>query len=458
MKHLPQSWALACLEDCAEFNPRHGGEVRHDTKVSFVPMAAVSEVEGAIVSPSVRPYGAVSKGYAQFRDGDVIFAKITPCMENGKIAVARNLENGIACGSTEFHVLRPRAHILSNYLWRYLRQQSFRRDAEMAMTGAVGQRRVPTDYLRTHEIPLAPFREQDRIVAKIDKLSARSGRAREHFDHLPRLVEKYKQAVLAAAFRGDLTREWRRKYNETDPWRTIPWSRAGTTINGRAFPSGDYSSHGIKLLRPGNLGAGGKLEWNDKNTRFLPSKYASNFPAHYIQGEAILINLTAQSLEDQFLGRVCLAKEEDNFLLNQRIALFRPRGILPKYCLYALKSPSFRAFVDEGLNSGSLIQHIHTRQLEDYLFSVAPMKEQQEVVRRIDGAFAWIDRLASEANRARMLVDHLDQAVLAKAFRGELLPQDPDDEPWSALLERVRAERPTSPRSGLARGRPRRSA
>lgn len=200
MKHLPQSWALTCLEDCAEFNPRRGGEVRQDTQVSFVPMAAVSDVEGSIVSPSVRPYGAVSKGYTQFRDDDVIFAKITPCMENGKIAVARNLKNGIGCGTTEFHVLRPCGNVSSNYLWRYLRQQSFRSDAEMSMTGAVGQRRVPADYLRMQEIPLAPIREQRRILAKINSLTGKSKRARDHLDHLPHLVGKYKQAVLAVYF------------------------------------------------------------------------------------------------------------------------------------------------------------------------------------------------------------------------------------------------------------------
>ena len=115
--------------------------------------------------------------------------------------------------------------------------------------------------------------------------------------------------------------------------------------------------------------------------------------------------------------------------------------MIKKSCLYALESPTFRSFVDAGLNSGSLIQHIHTKQLKTFSFPVAPMEEQHEIVRRIETAFAWIDRLASEATSARRLIDRLDQAILSKAFRGELVPQDPNDEPATVLLERIREER-----------------
>jgi len=214
MSELPQSWAEATIEDCAILNPKHDRDVSGDTLVSFVPMPAVSDVTGEIESLQTRRFSEVSKGYTHFQSGDVIFAKITPCMENGKIAVARDLTNGLACGSTEFHVLRPRGAISPDYLWRYLRQRTFRVEAERSMTGAVGQRRVPLEYLKAAEIPLPPVAEQRRIVAQIDGLSAKSNRARDQLDHVPRLVEKYKQAILAAALCGDLTREWRSREEE----------------------------------------------------------------------------------------------------------------------------------------------------------------------------------------------------------------------------------------------------
>jgi type I restriction enzyme, S subunit len=93
---------------------------------------------------------------------------------------------------------------------------------------------------------------------------------------------------------------------------------------------------------------------------------------------------------------------------------------------------------------GTGLQHIHLIDLKRDLIPVAPPEEREEVVRRVQTAFAWIDRLAAEAGSARKLIDHLDQAVLAKAFRGELVPQDPNDEPASVLLDRLRIERPAA--------------
>jgi type I restriction enzyme S subunit len=197
VSNLPEGWQHADIGDLAILNPKHSGGAPPETEVSFVPMPAVSEVTGEIHGPQVRRLSEVSKGYTHFQNGDVIFAKITPCMENGKIAVARDLTNGIACGSTEFHVLRPRDGVSADYLWRFLRQKSFRIDAAGAMTGAVGQRRVPLEYLKNTRVPLPSLAEQQRIVAKIDSLSAQSRRARDQLDHIPRLVEKYKQAILA---------------------------------------------------------------------------------------------------------------------------------------------------------------------------------------------------------------------------------------------------------------------
>jgi type I restriction enzyme S subunit len=295
--------------------------------------------------------------------------------------------------------------------------------------------------------------EQKRIVAKLGALNAKSARARTELARIETLVSRYKQSVLSKAFSGELTREWRKGHSSTWPWRSVLWSDCGDTLNGRAFPSGDYCDSGMKLLRPGNLGSAGDVSWNEKNTRYLPEKYAAEFPKHFIKGEAILINLTAQSLEDQFLGRTCLSSPSDEFLLNQRIGLFRPTNMTHKFCLFALKSPGFRSFVDNGMNSGSLIQHVHTKQLEQYRFVVPDLEEQDEIVRRIESAFARIDRLAAEARRVLELVGRLDEAILAKAFRGELVPQDGNDEPAENLLERIRAERAAAAKAKRGRGR-----
>ncbi|RZM07795.1 MAG: type I restriction endonuclease subunit S, partial [Pedobacter sp.] len=107
MTGLPDGWEEVPLGKVCQFNPREIGDIGAETPISFIPMPSVSDSLGIITEHLERPFSAVSKGYTRFMNGDVIFAKITPCMENGKIAIAKNLLNGAACGSTEFHVLRP---------------------------------------------------------------------------------------------------------------------------------------------------------------------------------------------------------------------------------------------------------------------------------------------------------------------------------------------------------------
>jgi type I restriction enzyme S subunit len=105
---LPNGWVKGTIDELCALNPKHDNELSDETPVSFVPMAAVSDVLGTITEAQVRILGEVRKGYTHFADGDVIFAKITPCMANGKAASVRGMINGLACSTTEFYVFRPR--------------------------------------------------------------------------------------------------------------------------------------------------------------------------------------------------------------------------------------------------------------------------------------------------------------------------------------------------------------
>ena len=169
---LPKGWRWVRLGEVTKVNPSKS-EVTNlpdSIEVSFVPMDAVNEETGQIINPGVRKLGEVRKGYTYFCEKDVLFAKITPCMENGKCAVARNLKNRLGFGSTEFHVIRPSGAILSEWIHLYLRQQSTRSEATKFFTGSVGQQRVPREFLEHLQIPLPPLSEQKRIVARIGEL------------------------------------------------------------------------------------------------------------------------------------------------------------------------------------------------------------------------------------------------------------------------------------------------
>lgn len=163
------AWPIRKLGDVVEINPRQPKGIAASQEVSFVPMAAVDEIHGAITDQQVREFGAVSKGFPTFTDGDVLFAKITPCMENGKAAIASNLVSGIGAGSTEFYVLRPGQNILPEYVFHFVRRLSFRAACKANFTGTAGQQRVPRTYLEKVMLPLPPLEEQRRIVGLLDR-------------------------------------------------------------------------------------------------------------------------------------------------------------------------------------------------------------------------------------------------------------------------------------------------
>jgi type I restriction enzyme S subunit len=198
---------------------------------------------------------------------------------------------------------------------------------------------------------------------------------------------------------------------------------------------------GTKLLRPGNLHVSGRVQWTVDNTRHMPHEWALEHPRFLVGPRELVMNLTAQSLKDEFLGRVCLTDDGERCLLNQRIARITPVGISPQFCLWLFKSGVFRRYVEDGLNTGSLIQHMFTSQVEDFVFPLPPEAEQSRFISAIENRLAFRASVSESVAAAGMAIVALTPAILAKAFRGELVPQDPNDEPASKLLARIRPER-----------------
>ncbi len=157
------------LSDICEINPK-AQILADDTETSFVTMSDVSE-DGQINTKVIRPYRDVKKGFTSFSEGDVLFAKITPCMENGKGALATGLFNGLGFGSTEFHVLRPLTDkALGKWIYYLTAWSAFRKNAEKNMTGSAGQKRVPKSFLEKYEVNVPPLDTQLRQVQALNQL------------------------------------------------------------------------------------------------------------------------------------------------------------------------------------------------------------------------------------------------------------------------------------------------
>src|SRR6266508_1779904 len=208
---LPNNWewrTLGGANGVCTINPRRP-KLQHEPNqiVSFVPMEAVDDISGTIAKMQTREYGKVKTGFTYFEEGDVIFAKITPSMQNGKSAIARGLLGGIGFGSTEFHVLHPQAGITSEWIHLFVRRLSFRQEAMQHFQGAVGHKRVPQEFLVQYLIPVpypddpkSSLRVQRAIVARIESLLAEVRELRELHAAINRDVGMMMESKLADIF------------------------------------------------------------------------------------------------------------------------------------------------------------------------------------------------------------------------------------------------------------------
>lgn len=189
---VPAHWEVRRMKDYVAVSPPSiiPNSLSNGKLVEFVPMTNVDEGLGRIKQFDFVPLQDVASGYTRFQNDDVIFAKITPCMENGNCAVVRDLKHNIGFGSTEFFVFRPHRFLLPVYLHYFLHNELFRRNAEPFMKGSAGQKRVPRLYMSIHTFPCPPLNEQRAIA---DYLDEKTGQIDRKIDLLTQKAEQYKQ-------------------------------------------------------------------------------------------------------------------------------------------------------------------------------------------------------------------------------------------------------------------------
>ena len=470
---LPEGWTRAIIPEVCELNPAKPKTMDHanDLPVTFVPMPSVDADAGAITKPSLRPFSEVRKGFTSFRDGDVILAKITPCMENGKAAVARGLTNGLGFGSTEFHVFRSNGAVLPDYLFYFIRQESFRKAAEKEMTGSVGQKRVPAEYLEQVELPLPPLAEQRRIVAAIEAVLAKVNTARERLNRVLLILKRFRQAVLSAACSGRLTADWREKHgiadepteNEDgigypDSWScklTADLVEPGTAISYGIVLPGPNLQEGVPYIRGLDIDDAGRIQVHQlfRTSAEIAAKHKRSAVR---EGDVLLCVI-------RHLRVAIVPPGIDGANLTQGTVRLRPsREVLGPYLAYYLSSPQAQGWM-KSRYVGTDMPRINVEHARTIPVPVPPMAEQQESVRRVGELFARADVIEERLADARRMADQLTQAVLAKAFRGELVPTEAElarrenrtYEPAADLLARIRAARQQSGPS--ANDKPRRS-
>lgn len=484
---LPEGWELVSFGDILEINPSKPPKdiVSPDTPVTFVPMPAVDAVSGEITDPEVRPFSEVRKGYTAFQNDDVILAKITPCMENGKAAVVRNLLNNLGFGSTEFIVFRSKGTILPEYFHHYIRQESYRKLAESNMTGSVGQKRVPKDFVQNSIIPLPPLPEQHRIVSAIESLFARMDATTEKLDRVPGILKKFRESVLAAACEGRLTEDWREENpdieNSSLLLKKIKSFRKhvlnskkqveeeyddnqNNVTNGRYANIPDtWSICQIKDISIVNLGGtpsrkiksywNGNINWLSSgeiaNCRIISTKEKiteeglRDSNAKLYPPKTVLIAMIG---EGKTRGQSAIL--EIYSCTNQNVAalLFDTDHVSPEYVFrWALGEYERNRSVGRGGSQPAL----NGQKVRELIIPLPPLSEQQEIVRRVDALFAFADSIEAKVAAARDNTEKLRQSILAKAFSGELVETEAEIarregrnyETAEVLIERIKEER-----------------
>lgn len=443
------NWKMIALGEACDVNPSRPKLVGspHDTPVLFVPMAAVDEVTGTVSRARIRALGELrAKSYRTFSPGDVIFAKITPCMENGKSAVVPEISSGLGFGSTEFHVLRPKQGVNRRYIWHFVRQRSFRREAEEHMTGSVGQLRVPAAFLESSQIPMPNETMQTKIVNLLDKAVHTSRQAANHLASSRLAVERFRQAVLAAACSGRLTADWREEHGESasikklldhidslrqnqrpapvadwpadtpESWAMVSLDRliAVVTSGSRGWAK-YYAVDGPMFIRAQNINTD-RLDLSDVAHVRPPG--GSEGKRTKVRKDDLLVTITGANVTKAAL----VDREIGEAYINQHVALARAMlSEMAGYLHLWTISPNHgrRKLAADAYGAGK--PGLNLTNLRTMPVAVPPLEEQFEIVTRVKALFALVDGVETRAMAAARVVERSSQAVLARAFRGDLI-------------------------------------
>jgi type I restriction enzyme, S subunit len=443
VSELPDGWVSASVSMLIDLNPKN--DIADDALAGFMPMSFLGKDFLDIPKFEPRQWGEIKKSYTHFADGDVLLAKITPCFENGKAGIPSGLPNGVGAGSSEYFVCRTRSQvILPKYLLAYFKTPDFLQLGESQMTGSVGHKRVPKNYLLDKQIPLAPLNEQKRIADKLDRLLAKVDACRQRCDRIPLILKRFRQSVLAAATSGELTEDWREEQGTLFNWQYTDIqsvAKVGTGSTPLRSNSSYYAELGVPWITSGATGQ----TFVNAATEFVTEAAIS---AHRLKIYPVGTLLVAMYGEGKTRGQVSELAIEAT--INQACAAVVVDESLAvrKYVKLVLQSNYLEM---REMAEGGNQPNLNLSKIKNFPLPLPSLDEQKEIVRRVEKLFTFADRLEARYQTARAKCDQLTPAILEKAFQGELVPQDPNDEPVSVLLEKIQAEGNKTKRAAKSR-------
>ncbi len=344
-------------------------------------------------------------------------------------------------------IIRPRSGVDARYLGAYLSSPAVQSMIWADNTGTTRQALTKQQIL-AFEVPVAPLSEQKRIANKLDTVLTRVDAVNTRLARVAPILKRFRQSVLAAATSGRLTEDWR-DANRAAAWTPRTVESLCLHISdgpfGSNLKSDDYTDAGARVVRLENIG---HLNFDAAKETFISLDKYETLKKHtllpgdllfssFVDEEVRVCEFPADIAEPTINKADCFCVRVDKAQVDPRFLAFR----------LACKS-TYQALKD--LVHGATRPRINLRQLRGFEVMLPTADEQTEIVRRVETLFAFADRLEARMQTAQTATERLTPALLAKAFRGELVPQDPNDEPASELLKRLAT---TAPDGKPKRGR-----
>jgi type I restriction enzyme S subunit len=395
------TWPRKAITEVAAVNPKTPAVLFSDPQrlVDFVPMASLSE-DGYITPSETRPLADVQKGYTYFENGDVLVAKITPCMENGKAAFVDKLPNTVGFGSTEFHVLRPNNGVSAQYLFWMVWSQQFRAAASINMTGSAGQKRVPANFFERWQIPLPPLPEQKRIAAILDAADALRAKRRESIEQLDSLI----QATFLEMFGDPVT--------NPKGWEVGQIGDLMASVNYGTSKKAHPTDGAFPILRMGNITYQGG--WDLEDLKFIDLDQSEQ-QKHLVHKGQLLFNRTNSK---DLVGKTAVYRRD----APMAFAGYLVRAITndranPEYVGAFMNSPQTKVRLQHMCKNIVGMANINAKEFQAIPIPAPPVSLQNKFATVVESIEQQKARL--KAHLAEL--DALFASLQSRAFNGELV-------------------------------------
>jgi len=402
---MKKGWQTKSLADVCEIKPPKSEareRVAANALVSFAPMEDLGIDRKFLNASQVKPLASVVGSYTYFADGDVLLAKITPCFENGKLGIAAGLSNRIGFGSSEFIVFRPSASLDKEFLYYFLARPEFRTEGAARMGGAVGQQRVPKEFIESYQIPVPPLPEQQRIVGILDEafegIATAKANAEKNLQNARALFESHLQSVFSQRGEGWVEKTIGEVIRFTD-------YRGKTPVK---------TASGIRLITAKNVKMGYLQE---TPMEFIATESYRGWMTRGIPQKGDVLFTTEAPL-----ANVAQLDTDEKVAFAQRIIIMQPNaanldGTFLKYLL--LSQPVQQRIRTKG--TGATVQGIKASLLKTIEISFPKaLTEQEQIVTKLDALTEETQRLVRLYERKLVALEALKKSLLHHAFTGQL--------------------------------------